>query len=867
MSKNSQQLPQKENNLFKQIVKFYETKCYKKGIKAADAILKKYPEHGETLAMKGLTLNCLERKEDAYKLVREGLKQDLGSHVCWHVYGLLYRSDRNYREAIKCYQNALRLDKENSQILRDLSLLQVQMRDRTDFVETRRQLLTLKSSNRVNWIAFAVAHHLAGSYELAVQVLDSYEGTIEGEIPYSERYEHSEMLLYRTTILEESGKVDEALASLDKAKEQVVDTLSFLAQRARLLIKKGDAKGAEATYRELIEINPDNHRYHEGLHIAMDLAPSESGYTAVQVAGLKALYEGLAEQYPKSAAVKRIPLESLEGADFQAAAEMYVLRFLQKGIPSLFSDLKSLYVNPAKVEILNAMFESAADSLKKTSKLPFSCAKGAEEDPSVLVWTLFFLAQHYDRRGMMKKAVDTIDTAIRHTPTIPDLYLCKARIMKNTGDGQASWQMADEARQMDLSDRYLNSECTLHMLDADMVTKAQETISLFTKDGDNGDNLHEMQCIWYETAAGNSHLRTEQYGKALRQLLAVGKHFEDIVEDQFDFHTYCLRKMTLRTYVELLKMEEHVHNHRFYVRAACGALRGYLGLADQEVMGDAESKAANEEGRKERKARQQFFKEQAKKDEEEKALKALKDKESGEKKKNVPGAKPAKEQKTPAEREKEEEETCIKLATVADPLGETSKTLALLQEHALDRLETHFLAFEVYLRRGKMLLALRALRRMRTLSSAQHPATHACTVRLFHKAAVAGGEDYGTTVLKGVLVAEAETLLKAPATPQSLVAYNSNFVGTNSKSLRHVAAGAEMMALLEPAKKQAAIDLLMQFTKTPVDEDKPSLERRDLQNVCELLRVLKDTAASQKWKVFCSKQHPLDPQWQAAASS
>jgi peptide alpha-N-acetyltransferase len=82
-------------------------------------------------------------------------------------------------------------------------------------------------------------------------------------------------------------------------------------------------------------------------------------------------------------------------------------------------------------------------------------------------------------------------------------------------------QLADEARQMDLSDRYLNSECTLHMLDADMVTKAQETISLFTKDGDNGDNLHEMQCIWYETAAGNSHLRTEQYGKALRQLLAV----------------------------------------------------------------------------------------------------------------------------------------------------------------------------------------------------------------------------------------------------------------------------------------------------------------------------------------------------------
>ena len=134
MSNHSQQLPPKENNLFKQIVvrtsasarlfsvwcgvlsarddrgskamcswqqmrvtgcvmlllvlqKFYETKCYKKGIKAADTILKKFPEHGETLAMKGLTLNCLERKEEAYEFVRAGLKKDLGSHVCWHVYG------------------------------------------------------------------------------------------------------------------------------------------------------------------------------------------------------------------------------------------------------------------------------------------------------------------------------------------------------------------------------------------------------------------------------------------------------------------------------------------------------------------------------------------------------------------------------------------------------------------------------------------------------------------------------------------------------------------------------------------------------------------------------------------------------------
>ena len=38
---------------------------------------------------------------------------------------LLYRADQNYDEAIKCYKNALRIERDNYQILRDLSHLQV----------------------------------------------------------------------------------------------------------------------------------------------------------------------------------------------------------------------------------------------------------------------------------------------------------------------------------------------------------------------------------------------------------------------------------------------------------------------------------------------------------------------------------------------------------------------------------------------------------------------------------------------------------------------------------------------------------------------------------------------------------------------
>lgn len=65
----------------------------------------------ETLSMKGLICNALDKKTEAYELARLALRSNLKSHICWHVFGLIYRSDRNYPEAVKCYRNALKYDK------------------------------------------------------------------------------------------------------------------------------------------------------------------------------------------------------------------------------------------------------------------------------------------------------------------------------------------------------------------------------------------------------------------------------------------------------------------------------------------------------------------------------------------------------------------------------------------------------------------------------------------------------------------------------------------------------------------------------------------------------------------------------------
>ena len=134
----------------------------------------KYSEHGETLAMKGLTLNGLGKRDEAYKYVRLGLRNDLKSHVCWHVYGLLQRSDKKYDEAIKCYRNALKCEKDNLQILKDLSLLQLQMRDLEGYRETRHHLFKLRPSQQASWIGFAMSYHLLGDFETANKILETF---------------------------------------------------------------------------------------------------------------------------------------------------------------------------------------------------------------------------------------------------------------------------------------------------------------------------------------------------------------------------------------------------------------------------------------------------------------------------------------------------------------------------------------------------------------------------------------------------------------------------------------------------------------------------------------------------------------------
>ena len=122
--------------------------------------------------MKGINLFCLypEKRAEAHELAKAALKADMQSHMCWHVFGILHKSDRDYQQAAKCYLNALKWDPENLNLFRDLSNIQMQIRDVKGLVETASKMLSLRSSNRNNWMLLAVAHHMDKNHATAADV-------------------------------------------------------------------------------------------------------------------------------------------------------------------------------------------------------------------------------------------------------------------------------------------------------------------------------------------------------------------------------------------------------------------------------------------------------------------------------------------------------------------------------------------------------------------------------------------------------------------------------------------------------------------------------------------------------------------------
>lgn len=787
-------LPPKENALFKRILKCYEHKQYKNGLKFAKQILSnpKFSEHGETLAMKGLTLNCLGRKEEAYEIVRRGLRNDLKSHVCWHVYGLLQRSDKKYDEAIKCYRNALKWDKENIQILRDLSLLQIQMRDLEGFRETRYQLLRLRPGQRASWIGYAISYHLLKDYDMAFTILEDFRKTQHISMSKVDA-EHGELLLYQNMVLREAGRTSKALEHLIEFASLMHDKLVVREIKGSLHLDLYHFKEAEKIFKELLRRNPENSWYYQELEKCLQLSNPDDRYN---------LYMQYTEMFPKAQAPQRIPLSFTTGEIFGTLVGNYMRLAICKGVPPLFNNIRNLYIDKEKVKIVEDVAIGFLDSI--TSFGTLTGKVGDVEPPTAILWVYHFLAQHFDYLRDCKRAMEFIDKALDHTPTLIEAYMVKARIYKHGGDMEKAADCMDEARSLDTADRYVNCKCAKYQLRANQVQKAEETCGLFTREGvAAAENLNEMQCMWFQTESGYAYKRLGKLGEALKKAHEIEKHFDEITEDQFDFHTYCMRKMTLRAYVRLLRLEDVLRSHKFYFKTAKLAIECYVRLHDKPLVSSNENAVTDTSKLSPKDLKNLHSKERRK----EKKYQENK-KDSKEKKENDKKADVLKDPPLDADA----------LCRVSDPLDQALRFLRPLQNLASNRIETHLLAYEVFSRKSKRLLMLQSVKRAHTIDP-NHPTLHEHLVKLAVKVSE-------STDMKESISAVFERELKTLLGSKDMKQFNADFLEENSRSLLHRLSGCRMLCLLDPTKVDDALALITDLAD--------NLEDRTLEN-CTLI--------------------------------
>ncbi|XP_069457327.1 N-alpha-acetyltransferase 16, NatA auxiliary subunit isoform X1 [Ovis canadensis] len=862
------QLPPKENNLFKRILKCYEQKQYKNGLKFCKMILSnpKFAEHGETLAMKGLTLNCLGKKEEAYEFVRKGLRNNVKSHVCWHVYGLLQRSDKRYDEAIKCYRNALKLDKDNLQILRDLSLLQIQMRDLEGYRETRYQLLQLRPTQRASWIGYAVAHHLLKDYEMALKLLEEFRQT--QQVPPSKiDYEYSELILYQNQVMREADLFQESLEHIETYEKQVCDKLLVEEIKGEMLLKLGRLKEASEVFKNLIDRNAENWCYYEGLEKALQLSTLEERLQ---------IYEDISKQHPRAISPRRLPLNLVPGEKFRELMDKFLRVNFSKGCPPLFTTLKSLYYNTEKVSIIQELVTNYETSLK-TCDFFSPYENGEKEPPTTLLWVQYFLAQHFDKLGQYSLALDYINAAIASTPTLIELFYMKAKIYKHMGNLREAVKWMDEAQSLDTADRFINSKCAKYMLRANMIKEAEEMCSKFTREGTSAmENLNEMQCMWFQTECISAYQRLgstllpngpreeksrnappRQASAAFSQgslgspvLSWRSQHFSEITDDQFDFHTYCMRKMTLRAYVDLLRLEDILRRHGFYFKAARSAIEIYLKLYDNPLTSESKQQERNSENLPAKELKKMLSKQR-------RAQKKAK----VEERKHVEREHQPKNQKKKRDEEEEtsglkEELLPEKLERIENPLEEAIKFLIPLKNLVADNIDTHLLAFEIYFRKGKFLLMLQSVKRAFAINK-NNPWLHECLIK-FSKS-VSNHSNLPDIVSK-VLSQEMQKIF----VNKDLESFNEDFLKHNATSLQHLLSGAKMMYFLDKSRQEKAIAIA-----TRLDE---AIKDKNVKTLIKVSEALLDGSFGschsqyEEYRMACHKLLPFTPAFLPALS-
>lgn len=585
-------------------------------------------------------------------------------------------------------------------------------------------------------------------------------------------------------LLIELERYEEAVDLLDLNAGTILDINARAELMGQTYLKLERLAEAEKEYRFLLERNPHSAAYVEGYLLTKGIDVAKG---AAQEQTLPVVQE-LESSWPDSLAIRAAGLKLLSGPEFEKRIESHFTWACQKGVPSLFNSLKQYYSQPEKRNFIGALAEKY--------RLAWQTAALAEEDnptesPSAYLWSLYFLAQHYSYIGDADRAKAYIQSAIAHTPTLPELHMTRARILKRTGDLHAAADAAETARLLDGQDRYVNCKSVKYALRINDTKTANELAGKFTMKiaPTPASDLVDMQAFWFMSEEVAAYLRKGQYAMALKRLGNIQNTKETLWAEQVDFHGWAARKFNLRAYLRAVKYWDNTRSHPAAIKAQlqtaelCCKLHDHPELITNEVAAVERQKAIEQEAVK---AQQSADATPKLTPGQKKKLKA-KQKAEAAKKAQADASSEDIEPKQP-----DADPEGIEALKALEPLVLAQETCEELQRFAPDQAGTWVATFEWAVRAEKWLVAIRAAKQLEQIDPA-HPALHLASLRLN------AGKPHVSSGGKAVKAAFASAL--ASLAPSSLEAKHAEFVQKHSESPAHILAAAQGLLLIAPPRK------------------------------------------------------------------
>lgn len=267
----------------------------------------------------------------------------------------------------------------------------------------------------------------------------------------------------------------------------------------------------------------------------------------------------------------RLANKKTTGDKFRELTQAYIIKGLERGVPSLFVDVKSIYSDQEKMVIVGEIVEGIIQKLEKDSTLSsdgmfyfihkekrsynLTLEIGTISPPTVLLWAYYYLALHLAHPlnpiPSYARSLHLLSLALDHTPTLPELYMAKAIVLKRSGDPLGAAHEMEKARLLDGQDRFLNGKAAKYWFRAGDVEKAEQLLGIFTKkDVTPAQDLTDLQSLWFLQESGDAYRLNGNIGMALKRYQTVAKVFQEYEDDQYDFHGYCARRMTFQAYTQ-----------------------------------------------------------------------------------------------------------------------------------------------------------------------------------------------------------------------------------------------------------------------------------------------------------------------------